>query len=145
MPAVDFVRSLRTFSKHLENRDFLMVRQNLEPLFINTVGSWRYRPTELTDIPNLMLASDYVRTNTDLATMEGANESGRRAVNRILDLLHVSARRCRIFEFDEPLLFAPMKAFDRYCFELGVPHPAVPPLRGHRPRSFVVPSRRRPR
>jgi Flavin containing amine oxidoreductase len=131
MPAVDFARSLRTLSERLEERNILMVRQNLEPLFINTVGSWRYRPNELTDISNLMLASDYLRTNTDLATMEGANESGRRAVNRILDLLHVSGRRCRIFEFDEPMVFAPLKAFDRYCFELGLPHSAVRPWRGY--------------
>jgi uncharacterized protein with NAD-binding domain and iron-sulfur cluster len=36
-------------------------------------------------IPNLFLASDYVRTHTDLATMEGANEAARRAVNGLLD------------------------------------------------------------
>jgi uncharacterized protein with NAD-binding domain and iron-sulfur cluster len=124
-PAVHFTRMLRTLleDKLLQETAFFRVKQNLEPLFINTVGSWNYRPDELTDIPNLLLASDYVRTNTDLATMEGANESGRRAVNRILNLLHVPGRRCRIFEFDEPAMFAPMKEFDRYCFELGLPHP----------------------
>jgi len=103
MPAADFAKKLRTLSGL--GRDFLKVRQNLEPLFINTVGSWHYRPKELTGIPNLLLASDYVRTNTDLATMEGANESARRAVNRILDLLQISGRRCRIFKFDEPAVF----------------------------------------
>ena len=36
-------------------------------------------------IPNLYLASDFVRTHTDLATMEGANEAARRAVNAILE------------------------------------------------------------
>jgi 15-cis-phytoene desaturase len=127
MPAIDFVRSLQKISKDLKHRDFLRVRQNLEPLFINTVGSWPYRPDELTDIPNLVLASDYVRTNTDLATMEGANESARRAVNRIMDLLHVTGRRCRTFEFDEPMLFSPLKTLDRYYFQLGLPHPALPP------------------
>ena len=35
-------------------------------------------PTPPPRIPNLMLASDYVRTFTDLATMEGANEAARR-------------------------------------------------------------------
>ena len=34
--------------------------------------------------PNLFLAADFVRTHTDLATMEGANEAARRAVNGIL-------------------------------------------------------------
>ena len=58
---------------------------NLEPLLINTAGSWADRPGVTTRIPNLLLAADYVRTNTDLATMEGANEAARRAVNAILD------------------------------------------------------------
>ena len=38
-----------------------------------------------TKIPNLFLAGDYVQTDIDLATMEGANESGRAAVNALLD------------------------------------------------------------
>jgi uncharacterized protein with NAD-binding domain and iron-sulfur cluster len=57
---------------------------NLEPLLINTTGSWTNRPEAVTGIENLFLASDYVRTYTDLATMEGANEAARRAVNGIL-------------------------------------------------------------
>jgi hypothetical protein len=118
-PAIDYVRILRMYPR------FRDVEENLEPLFINTAGSWLYRPREATDIDNLFLASDYVKTNTDLATMEGANESGRRAVNRILDFLNSRARRCRVFEFDEPMVFSPWKALDRHCFMLGLPHPFV--------------------
>ncbi len=55
--------------------------ENREPLLINTIGSWRNRPDAVTAIENLFLASDYVRTHTDLASMEGANEAARRAVN----------------------------------------------------------------
>jgi uncharacterized protein with NAD-binding domain and iron-sulfur cluster len=58
---------------------------NDSPLLINTVNSWQFRPNASTEIPNLMLAADYVRTYTDIATMEAANEAGRRAVNGILD------------------------------------------------------------
>ena len=42
------------------------------------------RPEAATRIPNLVLAGDYVRTNTDLASMEGACEAARHAVNAIL-------------------------------------------------------------
>ena len=35
-------------------------------------GSWAIRPEAATEIPNLVLAGDYVRTHTDLASMEGA-------------------------------------------------------------------------
>ena len=52
---------------------------------INTAGSWEDHPEAVTEIENLFLASDYVRTRTDLKTMEGANEAARRAVNGILD------------------------------------------------------------
>lgn len=55
-----------------------------EPLLINTTGSLDDRPQARTAIPNLFLAADYVRTNIDLATMEGANEAGRRAANAVL-------------------------------------------------------------
>src|SRR5258707_1104638 len=58
---------------------------NLDPLLINTAGSWANRPGWETPIDNLVLAGDYIRTSTDLATMEGANEAGRRAVNCILE------------------------------------------------------------
>ena len=50
---------------------------NLEPLLINTAGSWEDRPEAVTAVDNLFLAADYVRTHTDLATMEGANEAAR--------------------------------------------------------------------
>ncbi|WP_329089905.1 hypothetical protein OG979_36450 [Actinomadura citrea] len=42
------------------------------------------------------MAGDYVRTHVDLATMEGANESGRAAVNALLDgLKKLDAQRYR--------------------------------------------------
>ena len=126
-PAVEFgMRAAKLRGAEVKSKKGpFIVEHDLEPLFINTVGSWLYRPNATTDIENLFLAADYVRTNTDLATMEGANESGRRAVNRILDLLHAPGRRCRIFQFREPTMFAPMRALDRYCFKLGLPHPAL--------------------
>jgi hypothetical protein len=101
-----------------------LVEENKEPLFINTVGSWANRPTERTGIANLFLASDYVKTNTDLATMEGANEAGRRAVNAVLDATRSPQRRCGIFKFDEPAVLAPFKAIDKYMFDLALPHPS---------------------
>ena len=55
-------------------------------LLVNLVDTWKLRPEAVSKIPNLFLASDYVRTYTDLATMEAANEAARRAVNGILTL-----------------------------------------------------------
>ena len=85
---------------------------NLEPLLINTAGSWSDRPEVTTRIANLMLAADYVRTTTDLATMEGANEAARRAVNAILDATGSTASRCALFDLaraEDPAPRAPAR------------------------------------
>jgi uncharacterized protein with NAD-binding domain and iron-sulfur cluster len=74
---------------------------NLEPLLINTAGSWANRPQAVTKIENLFLASDYVRTYTDLATMEGANEAARRAVNGILDRSQSTQPRCKVWPLQD--------------------------------------------
>jgi 15-cis-phytoene desaturase len=95
---------------------------NLEPLLINTVGSWAARPEAGTGVPNLMLAADFVRTYTDLATMEGANEAARRAVNAVLAYAGSSEPLCELWPLHEPLLFAPARAADRVRFELDLPH-----------------------
>ena len=101
---------------------------NLEPLLVNTANSWADRPDAVTRIPNLFLASDYVRTHTDLATMEGANEAARRAVNGILEATGSSAPRCEIWPLREPAAFAPARALDRIRWKL-FKRPAKPPLR----------------
>lgn len=111
-----------------ENEDEYIER-NIEPLFINTVNSWSLRPSAITEIENLFLASDYVKNNTDLATMEGANEAARRAVNGILADLEqkkgLKIDRCSIFDFDEPAVFAPFRAIDKWMHDRGLPRPGV--------------------
>ena len=94
---------------------------NLEPLLVNLVNTWQLRPDAFTRIPNLFLASDYVRTNTDLATMEGANEAARRAVNAIIDAFGDSACHCKIWELHEPEIFAPLRWYDKIRYQQGLP------------------------
>jgi uncharacterized protein with NAD-binding domain and iron-sulfur cluster len=100
---------------------------NLEPLLINTVDSFQYRPSAQTEIPNLFLASDYVRTNTNLATMEGANEAARRAVNAILDSSHSSASKAAVFQFEDPVMFRPAQDLDAVLYSTGHPHVGTTP------------------
>jgi len=95
---------------------------NAEPLLINTAGSLQNRPQAFTEIPNLFLAADYVRTYTDIACMEAANEAARRAVNAILDRDRSPAARCTLWPLQEPEFFRPMREFDRLRFRLGLPH-----------------------
>jgi uncharacterized protein with NAD-binding domain and iron-sulfur cluster len=95
---------------------------NLEPLLVNTAGSWQYRPDASTAVPNLFLAADYVRTFTDLATMEGANEAARRAVNGILAASGSKARDCEVWPLREPTFFGPARLLDRLRFTHGQRH-----------------------
>jgi 15-cis-phytoene desaturase len=95
---------------------------NLEPLLINTVGSLADRPHAWTEIPNLFLAADYVRTGTDLACMEAANEAGRRATNALLDRAESPAPRAAIWSLTEPAVFRRFKDWDRLLFERGDRH-----------------------
>jgi uncharacterized protein with NAD-binding domain and iron-sulfur cluster len=95
---------------------------NAEPLLINTAGSWQLRPEAVTGLPNLFLASDYVRTNTDVASMEAANEAARRAVNGILDAAGSGEPKCSIWALEEPAIFEPLKRMDRELFKRGLPH-----------------------
>jgi uncharacterized protein with NAD-binding domain and iron-sulfur cluster len=99
---------------------------NLEPLLINTAGSWANRPEAVTRIPNFFLASDFVRTYTDLATMEGANEAARRAVNGILDATGSAAPRCQIWPLREPRVFEAARKADRVLWALR--QPTRPPV-----------------
>src|SRR4051812_11396454 len=101
---------------------------NLEPLLVNTAGSWEDRPEAATRITNLFLASDYVRTFTDLATMEGANEAARRAVNAIVEASGSHAEPCPVWPLKEPAAFAVPRAMDRVRWKL-FKRPPKPRLR----------------
>ena len=99
---------------------------NAEPLMINKAGTWQYRPEATTEIPNLFLASDYVRTYTDIACMEAANEAARRAVNGILAHSGSSAGPAALWPLQEPEFFKPMIEYDRMRFRLGLAHSSRP-------------------
>lgn len=95
--------------------------KNKEPLLVNTINSWSLRPESFTAIPNLFLASDYVRTFTDLATMEGANEAARRAVNGIIRDSGEPVSLCKIWPLKEPLVLAPLRWLDYQRWKKGLP------------------------
>ena len=98
---------------------------NAEPLLVNTAGSWADRPeASLAGVPNLVLAADYVRTFTDLATMEGANEAARRAVNAVLDAVGSREKRCDVWPLREPGVLRPLRVLDRALYRLHRPAPS---------------------
>jgi 15-cis-phytoene desaturase len=94
---------------------------NAEPLLINTAGSLQYRPEADVGMENFFVASDYVRTYTDIACMEAANEAARRAVNSLLLASGSTATPARLWPLREPDFLAPLQELDRIAFELGRP------------------------
>ncbi|MGW0324146.1 hydroxysqualene dehydroxylase [Nocardia sp. NPDC003183] len=95
---------------------------NETPLLVNTVGSYDNRPDAHCAIPNLYFGGDHVRHHIDLATMEGANESGRAAANAILDAADDPSPRAQIFPLVSLPAFAAAKAIDADRFRAGLPH-----------------------
>ncbi|MEM7349036.1 MAG: FAD-dependent oxidoreductase, partial [Chloroflexota bacterium] len=85
------------------------------------VNRWHLRPNAHTQIPNMFLAADYVRTNMGAATMESANEAARRAVNHLLQVSGSKAPRCKIWSLKEPEFLIPLKWYDHRRFQQGLP------------------------
>jgi 15-cis-phytoene desaturase len=95
---------------------------NLEPLLINTVDSYQYRPNASTELPNLFLASDYVRTYTDIATMEAANEAARRAANAILAADGGTGDPASLWPLEDPDFLRPLQEVDALRYAVQKKH-----------------------
>jgi hypothetical protein len=96
--------------------------RNEDPLFVNTPGSWGRRPEAATGVPNLVVASDYVKVGVDVACMEGANEAARRAVNVLLERSRSRAGPCRVYEPYRPPEMEGAKRADEARYARGDPH-----------------------
>ncbi|MFD8707854.1 FAD-dependent oxidoreductase [Kitasatospora sp. NPDC059648] len=95
---------------------------NREQLLIHPAGTLYNRPSAATAVPNLFLAGDYVATDIDLATMEGANESARRAVNALLDADASPAPRCTVWPLYRPPELAALQQQDEGRYRRGLPN-----------------------
>ncbi|MQY21743.1 hydroxysqualene dehydroxylase [Nocardia macrotermitis] len=98
------------------------VTHNETPLLVNTIGSYNHRPEAHCAIGNLFFGGDHVRSHIDLATMEGANESGRAAANAIMDAAGDPGPRAGIFPLVEPSELEPFKQLDAARYRAGLPH-----------------------
>ena len=98
---------------------------DVEPLLVNYIDTWRLRPNAVTSIPNLFLASDYVQTYTDLRPWKAPSRPPRRAVNGILERSGSSAAPCQLWKLHEPTILEPLRVYDR---ERGAPacHGMIP-------------------
>ncbi|MEP7266748.1 MAG: FAD-dependent oxidoreductase [Saprospiraceae bacterium] len=95
---------------------------NEEPLLVNVVNGWAYMPKSWSTVKNLFLAGDYVRTNTNLATMEAANESARRAVNCIIDASGTHIPYTKVWKLRSWKMLLPYKWYDKKRYNKGLPY-----------------------
>ena len=86
-----------------------------QPKWVTTTNTQPYQPTQATSIPNLVLAGAHTKTAADVWSIEGAVESGRRAVQAIEPNVKVipqyKSRWLRV-----------ISAVDDVCFSVGAPH-----------------------
>jgi len=82
-PVTALDRILREFRKfvHFEedeiDKELLQIDRNVgRELFINEIGSWKWRPQTRTKIKNLFLAGDFCKNAIDVVCLEGAVVSG---------------------------------------------------------------------
>jgi hypothetical protein len=80
-----------------------------QPLFMNDVGSWEFRPAARTQINNLYLAGDFCQTPIDLVSMESAVCSGLAAAEVLRADLGIST----------PIAVLTPDTYPRWLFVLG--------------------------
>jgi uncharacterized protein with NAD-binding domain and iron-sulfur cluster len=95
---------------------------NETPLFIQHPGEWADRPESVTAIPNLFLAGDWVRTDINVTTMEGANASGRRAANGVLAAAGLRGDLVAVRPLYVPPEYEPFREADRARYRSGLPN-----------------------
>jgi len=106
---------------------------NDTPYLVNRVGDWEKRGgVRLSDcnyayrmqLGHTVFAGAFMRTETRLNTMEAANESGRRAVNAILDYDHAPHQLCNVWNIEDHEVpeARPLRALDKRVYQRGGRH-----------------------
>jgi uncharacterized protein with NAD-binding domain and iron-sulfur cluster len=93
-----------------------------DPLPRSDAGTWDDKPVVASSIPNMFLASDYVKVQLDVSSMEGANEAARHAVNALLDRAGSLAPRAQVFDRWLPEEWAALRELDDQRYAAGQPN-----------------------
>jgi hypothetical protein len=86
-----------------------------QPKWVTTSRTQRFLPDQATSISNLLLAGAHTRTAVDVWSIEGAVESGRKAVQRLEPDVTVIPQY-------KPSWLRFMNILDNLCFDMGLPN-----------------------
>lgn len=95
------------------------------PLWVSPSGSYLHRPNPDLQCGNLFLASDWARTETDVGSMESADEAARRSVAAIAQLLPMPPPEHLLPEVRPFRLWRAIelgRAADQFLFDHGLGH-----------------------
>ena len=90
-----------------------------EPLLSVSPSCWENQPESITMVPNLFLAGSYTRNSHPGDTMDGANESGKRVANAILDAARLPGARAKVASCTAPRLVRLLQTCDDYRYSRG--------------------------
>jgi uncharacterized protein with NAD-binding domain and iron-sulfur cluster len=76
----------------------------------------------VTRIGNLFLAGEWVRTNINVTTMDGANQGGRQAANGVLAAAGSTAPKAPLWKLLVPPEFEAFRLVDSVNYRLGLPN-----------------------
>ncbi|MVU82826.1 NAD(P)-binding protein [Nocardia sp. ET3-3] len=93
-----------------------------DAIFIQNPGSWDDRPNAWTNLDNLFLAGDWIKTQMNVACMEAANEGGRLAANAVLHASGSGQPEAQITPRFRMPLWEPLKAVDLQLYRAGQPN-----------------------
>ena len=89
--------------------------KSAQPKWVNTTKTQPNQPTQVTPIPNLVLAGAHTKTQADVWSIEGAVESGRRAA-------HAIEPSVKVIPQYTPAWLRLVQVIDNACFAIGAPH-----------------------
>ena len=93
-----------------------------DAIFVQNPGSWYDRPNAHTALDNLFLAGDWIKTQINVACMEGANEGGRLAAEAILHASGSGQSSVPIQPLFTMPLWEPLKLVDQQLYHTGQPN-----------------------
>lgn len=89
-----------------------------EPKWVNSLQTYPHRPLQDSGIANMRLGGAHTKVSTDVWSMEGGVESGKKVAQLILG----STVKVRIFDHSSPIYLRPFQLVDNWLYRSKLPN-----------------------